>query len=235
MSFFLICDYREHGSVLFKRTNAFSKCGTCQQLKSDTQAFGSNDKRAEAQAVRDKLTKHHNEIACERRNLYCHWDEAMQPTGRHVCYMIDGMDQQKTSIPHERQSNKRLDPDSQLKTHVIGGLIMLPERQVHAFTSFGDEYPKGTDHTFTVLLKLIKASPLPLRPICHIHLDKCVSENKNKDFFAGIQYLIHRGVFKEIHVHYLPVGHTHELIDQMFSRFSVNLQYADAMTGICKL
>ena len=38
------------------------------------------------------------------------------------------------------------------------------------------------------------------------------------------------GVFQEINVSFLPVGHTHTDVDQMFSRFSKHLQNANALT-----
>ena len=38
------------------------------------------------------------------------------------------------------------------------------------------------------------------------------------------------GVFQEIRVHFLPVGHTHIKIDQRFSRVSVKLQAVDTLT-----
>lgn len=47
---------------------------------------------------------------------------------------------------------------------------------------------------------------------------------------AFLYALIDTGLFKEIRVSFLPVGHTHTDIDQMFSRFSKYLQEHDALT-----
>ena len=49
-------------------------------------------------------------------------------------------------------------------------------------------------------------------------------ECKNRYIFSYLKSLIDCGVFKEIFVNFLPVGHTHCDIDQMFSRFSVHLK-----------
>ena len=38
------------------------------------------------------------------------------------------------------------------------------------------------------------------------------------------------GVFEEIYVSFLPVGHTHEDIDQMFSRFAMVIRVRDTVT-----
>ena len=42
--------------------------------------------------------------------------------------------------------------------------------------------------------------------------------------FVCLSLLVARGVFKTVHVGLLMVGHTHEDIDAMFSRFSERLQ-----------
>ena len=40
---------------------------------------------------------------------------------------------------------------------------------------------------------------------------------------AYLHMLVERGVFKKIKVGFLMVGHTHDQIDQMFSKFSMKL------------
>jgi hypothetical protein len=42
--------------------------------------------------------------------------------------------------------------------------------------------------------------------------------------FAYLKSLVDMGVFKEIFLNFLPVGHTHCDIDQLFSRISVFLR-----------
>ena len=42
--------------------------------------------------------------------------------------------------------------------------------------------------------------------------------------FSFLKSLIDCGIFEEIFLNFLPVGHTHCDIDQMFSRFSVYLK-----------
>ena len=72
---------------------------------------------------------------------------------------------------------------------------------------------------------------------CHVHtyisktiknillqLDNCAGENKNHYLFAYLSLLVAKGVFKTVHLGFLMVGHTHEDIDAMFSRFSERLQ-----------
>jgi hypothetical protein len=58
-----------------------------------------------------------------------------------------------------------------------------------------------------------------------------VRECKNRYVFTYLKSLIDCGVFQEIYVDFLPVGHTHCDIDQMFSRFSVYLKGMFMRTG----
>ena len=54
--------------------------------------------------------------------------------------------------------------------------------------------------------------------------------NKNQFVFAYMAFLIMKRVFKTIEVHFLPVGHTHEDIDQMFSRLATYFRGHNAIT-----
>jgi hypothetical protein len=55
-------------------------------------------------------------------------------------------------------------------------------------------------------------------------------ECKNRYIFAYLKSLIDCGTFKHIYLFFLPVGHTHCDIDQMFSRLAVFL--AGCLVGI---
>ena len=43
--------------------------------------------------------------------------------------------------------------------------------------------------------------------------------------FGYLDLLVEYGAFKDVEVSFLPVGHTHEDIDQFFSRISVWLRF----------
>ena len=51
----------------------------------------------------------------------------------------------------------------------------------------------------------------------HIQLDNCYRENKNATFFGMISTLVKLNLVAEITLTYLPLGHTHENINQKFS------------------
>ncbi len=70
--------------------------------------------------------------------------------------------------------------------------------------------------------------PLPENLL--LQLDNCGSENKNHYLFAFLSLLVARGAFKMIQVGFLMVGHTHEDIDAMFSKFSEKLRTSMTFT-----
>lgn len=57
-----------------------------------------------------------------------------------------------------------------------------------------------------------------------LQLDNCGSENKNCYVFAYLSLLVAKGVFDIVKLGFLMVGHTHEDIDALFSRFSEEIR-----------
>ena len=64
----------------------------------------------------------------------------------------------------------------------------------------------------------------PLPPNLFLQLDNSAKDNKNQYLMAFLSLLTARGVFKEIQVGFLVVGHTHEDIDAYFSHLSKELK-----------
>ena len=61
-------------------------------------------------------------------------------------------------------------------------------------------------------------------------MDNCARENKNKDVIAYCSFLVNCKLFTSIELSFLPVGHTHEDIDQLFSCFSNYLKGHNSYT-----
>jgi hypothetical protein len=62
------------------------------------------------------------------------------------------------------------------------------------------------------------AVPLPKR--LYLQLDNSAKDNKNRVVMAFCSLLTARGIFKEVTVGFLVVGHIHEDIDAYFSYLS---------------
>ncbi|XP_060551751.1 uncharacterized protein LOC132713258 [Ruditapes philippinarum] len=57
--------------------------------------------------------------------------------------------------------------------------------------------------------------------ILYLQMDNCYGQNKNKYTLGFLARLIEEKIFKKVKLSFLLVGHTHEDVDQVFSRFSV--------------
>eukprot|EP00873_Tetraselmis_striata_P012646 jgi/Tetstr1/432910/TSEL_022250.t1 len=61
-------------------------------------------------------------------------------------------------------------------------------------------------------------------------MDNTVRENKNRNVAALCNWLVSIGICDVIHLVFLPVGHTHERVDHIFSRISIALSRSSAYT-----
>jgi len=77
---------------------------------------------------------------------------------------------------------------------------------------------------------LVPLSYKPLPECLYLQLDNCAGENKNRYVFAFLSLLVAKGIFKQVYVGFLMVGHTHEDVDAMFSKFSESMRTKDAYT-----
>ena len=68
----------------------------------------------------------------------------------------------------------------------------------------------------------LPAKPLP--PILILQLDNVSRDNKNRYVFAFFSLLVSKGIFREVYINFLIVGHTHEDIDALFGRWSSRLK-----------
>ena len=69
-----------------------------------------------------------------------------------------------------------------------------------------------------------------LPPKLYMQLDNCSGDNKNYAILAFCNFLVDQGVFEQVEVGFLPVGHTHEDIDQGFSVLSRHLRKVDCLS-----
>lgn len=61
-------------------------------------------------------------------------------------------------------------------------------------------------------------------------MDNACRDNKNKYILTFAAILVDMGIFRKVKIGFLPVGHTHEDIDQLFSCISRRLKHRNALT-----
>ena len=70
------------------------------------------------------------------------------------------------------------------------------------------------DSLFPPPAEPLPAQPLP--PVLTLQLDNASGDNKNRYVFAFCSLLVYKGIFREVYINFLIVGHTHEDIDAFF-------------------
>jgi len=94
---------------------------------------------------------------------------------------------------------------------------------------------QGTNITVDCLhlaLKRVLDSEGAVPPVLFLQLDNTSKQCKSRHMLGFLALLVHLGVCEDVWLSFLPVGHTHEDIDQFFSRISVYLQQHDARSRI---
>ncbi|KAL3679359.1 hypothetical protein R1sor_022315 [Riccia sorocarpa] len=142
---------------------------------------------------------------------------------------IDGMDQNNTILPHFVKVPKSLDLASLVGVHLVGAMIYHRTFRTKVFATYKN-VRSDSNLTVSIIHRIIMDWEGPLPPTLYIQLDNTVRENKNANVFAYLAMLIDKKIFRKIKVGFLMVGHTHDHVDQIFSRFSVALRKRQAFT-----
>lgn len=165
----------------------------------------------------------------EREKLAKHRKKCYERPAKYIGVVMDGMDQKKTELPHFPRVPKSLDEKYFIPVHVVGMLVFNGTLQSQVFLNYPNIH-NDSNLTVTVLQRLISNWEGVLPPVLYLQLDNTSRENKNKYVLAYLNMLVETGVFKKIKLGFLLVGHTHDQIDQMFSKFSKKLKFKNAYT-----
>ena len=84
--------------------------------------------------------------------------------------------------------------------------------------------------SFLPLLAAEEVLAKPLPPMLNLQLDNATGDNKNRFVFAFCSLLTYHGVFQEVYINFLIVGHTYDDIDALFGRWSYKLKETDYPT-----
>eukprot|EP00795_Rhopilema_esculentum_P008448 gene8448-14434_t len=209
-----------------RRKGSFTKCGVCVLLKDLTTASTNPDRR---KRLLQKKTKHIEQQQAERQKYYHHIAKARKHPHKYISIISDAMDQSKTNIPHwlsKSKSNK----DEFLKTHVTG-LLSHGTGTCYQFIDLM-QWAHDSNLVMNTLYRVLVdiATEQRLSPVLYLQLDNCWRENKNRYIFAFLAWLVQKDVVRKVKLSFLMVGHTHEDIDQMFSRNAVQLHKENAVT-----
>jgi hypothetical protein len=154
-------------------------------------------------------------------------EAAMNEPDQYLSLIIDGMDQNTTWVPKFKQSVKGIE-SRYVKTHLCGVLVHGIGLYCHIWIDAHHKHDSNQVATSIMkVLNYVKQRRGKLPPYLHIQADNCGRENKNVYILALCGTLVALGIFKEIQLSFLLVGHTHEDIDQRFSTISAALKHQD--------
>lgn len=176
------------------------------------------------------MDDHYKLMAAERSGYAERIDLTRKYPGRYLSIIVDGADQKGYGLPHFVFSTKD-DKGHKMKVKCVGVLEHGSEKHLSLFV-MTEEFESGANHVLeaihSVLQKKRAVGTLP--EVLFIQADNCTRKNKNKFFMAYCEMLVANGVFLEVQVSFLPIGHTHTDIDQAFSAVANRLRLFDAIT-----
>jgi hypothetical protein len=202
---------------------AFLQCTMCHYLDAKI----ARNVRKQSAAVFKKLKDiHRAHVGGQKAKYYKHRDKGKHPhnNSNYLSVIVDGMDQSKTQCPRMARTPKSLDGREQLKFHVTG---VIMHGHMHVLYTWVDNFPKDPNVTCSVLMEAFKdlrklhGPDWKMPKVLLLQLDNCSGENKNQCVMLFLCALVYFGVFARIKLSFLLVGHTHEDIDQLFSRLSI--------------
>jgi len=155
--------------------------------------------------------------------LYKHRKKCYDHPNKYLGLIIDGMDQKKTLLPHFVRTPKKLQEENFIQFHLVGCMVFNEKMFPRVFFTTPNIH-NDANLTITIIHDVVTHWSGILPEVLYLQLDNTSRENKNQVLFGYLNMLVELGIFKKIKVGFLLVGHTHDHIDQMFSRFSVTLR-----------
>ncbi|KAJ8048727.1 hypothetical protein HOLleu_01158 [Holothuria leucospilota] len=214
--------------VIPKSTD-FSKCTTCTQLQEAYDTAPTQDQRKKLAQLK---ATHDGQVEAERRAYHNAREKARRDPGEMTCVIIDGMDQSKTDIPHLIVKDKDCASLARLQVHLTGVLVHTgtPEGKLPFVFHDLKHVPHDCNLTIHCLTEALASASGYLGKVLFLQMDNCFRENKNRYVLSYAALLVEKDIFEEVYVHFLPVGHTHEDVDQMFSCVARHLQHTNIYT-----
>ncbi len=134
---------------------------------------------------------------------------------------MDGTDQLPFGIPSFAQLYKS-ENDKRVLCHELVSVIDNGHNRNILVFDAPEHIPSNPNMTIEGVQRTLKwfesHNNNILPDVLFLQFDNCLRENKNAYVCAYVTLLVERGVFKFIYVCYLPVGHTHNIVDQVNSR-----------------
>ena len=212
-------------TIKLRKWMPFAKCDTCANHRLAMANTACPEEKARLRALQKE---HLERVKRERLSYLVRQRLSIMYPARFISLIIDGADSSTMQIPHLSERSHASDACPKVKMHILG--CIAHGRDTYAFTC-PPHIAQGNNITIQVIDRVlidIKRKEGSIPPVLHIQLDNTTKQNKGRYLMAYLGYLVQQGVVKEAYCNFLPVGHTHEDIDQFFSRVSVYTRHHNA-------
>ena len=145
-----------------------------------------------------------------------------------IRYAHNGLDIFPTDSDHTVGSIAKLLRDLELPPNYSLRKLFFGSGSAPLFTALLAGVEMCTSSLLPQDAEEVLAKPLP--PVLNLQLDNATRDNKNHFVFAFRLLLMYHGVFQEVYINFLIVGHMHNDIDALFYRWSYKLRGIDYPT-----
>ena len=215
------------GHIRLRKHLRFALCPLCVKYMS---ARYHTMAEVDRKKLKGQEYEHSRFVRAERSSYYERRRKACLYKKEYFSVIIDGADQAAYSMPHFAMLDKDTAQAMRIRNHLFGAIVH--GRALYGF-SYLDNCKHGTNLTIEALHRVLlkewlRGNKERLPRVLYIQLDNCSKQNKSQYLIAYLGLLVGWDVFEEVILSFLPVGHTHEDIDQLFSRIAVYLRKNDA-------
>ena len=165
----------------------------------------------------------------ERDSYYRRISAAQRHPHSYLSVIIDGSDNSQYHLPYFVHRDADSNSGWKIGLHLFGAIVHGVGPQLFPIY---DTCPQGTNATIEVLHQVLVAECArrggKLPQVLYLQLDNTVRQCKSRYLMGWLGLLVHWRVFQDVYVSFLPKGHTHEDIDQLFSQLAMWFRKHDA-------
>ena len=212
--------------IVLRKFLKFTLCDKCVHFR-DMRRVVLGD--AEREALNRDAQQHRKYVREERNSYYWRRLLAQERKDEFLSIIIDGADQSAYALPHTVEKDKHGSGQMKIPLYLMGALV-------HGRGTYAFSYLKNIKHGTNVvteclhrILMDIVAKETKLPPVLFLQVDNTTKQNKNQFLLGYAGCLVRWGLFKKVVISFLPVGHTHEDIDQMWSKVAGYLRTHNAL------
>lgn len=203
----------------------FTKCDTCVDLRE--RKSRTMDRKLLDQ-IRQEEYEHYEFVKAERGGYYLRRKISVQKPDDFLSLIIDGADWYSYACPFFATRTHESSKIFRVPVYLMG--VISHGRGTKCYVVPG-HFKQGTNVVLDILIRTLfdmKSKGKNIPRVMYLQLDNTCKQNKNQFLLGILGYLVFNDVHDKIIISFLPKGHTHEDIDQLFSRLVIALLCRDA-------